>query len=390
MDRTSVWDSLALRCGKVLPHRFVLAPMTTDSSHPDGTVSDDELNYLSRRAASGFAAVITSCAYVDPGGRAWQGIGASHDNQLESLSRLAKTIDTVDALGVLQLYDAGRLAAPALVADDVIRAPSAVPSARPGARTPRPLAGAEVDRLVDSFVAAARRGVDAGFDGIELHGANHYLIHQFFSPRSNRRTDKWGTDLNGRMSFAIEVASRVRSEIGDDVALGFRLNPFEVEQNGFTLDMSVELAHELSALNLDYLHISMDNFRKNAPQPEDRDWTQSMRSVSGRSPIEAIAQAVDGRCAVVASGGIHSTEHGQEALDLGADLLAVGRAALTDPEWLGKVRNGEESSITRLLPATAENVSERLTIPDRMAKYLMSRPGWIPAEPAQQAVPQKN
>jgi 2,4-dienoyl-CoA reductase-like NADH-dependent reductase (Old Yellow Enzyme family) len=380
MVRASVWDPLVLRCGMTLAHRFILAPMTTDSSNIDGTVSTAELAYIDRRAANEFAAFITSCAYVDPDGRAWQSIGASGDQHLSSLSSVAAAFGSGDAVRILQLYDGGRLASPDLVSPERIRAPSAVASSRPGARVPRALAGAEVEGIIDSFVRAAQRGIQVGFDGVELHGANHYLIHQFFSPRSNQRDDRWGGDPDRRMAFALEIAARVREAVGARRAVGFRLNPFEVERGGFTLDDSIELARKLSHLGIDYLHISMDNFRKNSPQPEDRDWTRSVRSQDGRSPIEAIANAVNGRCAVVASGGIQGQEHAQAAMDLGADLLAIGRAALIDPEWLRKVQNGSDSTIRRLMPATSAEIEAALTIPTRMAQYLLSRPGWIPTE----------
>ncbi len=387
MARASMWDPLVLGCGTSFAHRFLLAPMTTDSSNLDGTATAEELAYISRRAANGFAAFITSCAYIDPAGRAWRGIGAAEDQQLAGLAGVAVACGAGKAAKILQLYDAGRLASAELVSPDRIRAPSAIASSRPGARVPNALTGSEVGRLLDSFARAAQRGIQAGFDGIELHGANHYLIHQFFSPRSNQRADRWGGDAQRRMAFALEVVARVREAVGAKVPLGFRLNPFEVERGGFTLDDSTELARQLSHLGIDYLHISMDNFRKNSPQPEDRDWTRAVRFSDGRSPIEAMAEAVAGRCAIVASGGIQGLEHAQAAMDLGADLLAVGRAALIDPEWLTKVRRGGDAEIRRRMPAASAEIENGLTIPSRMAQYLLSRPGWIPTEPELQPAP---
>lgn len=370
-----VWQPLRLPNGTVLPNRFVIAPMTTDSAQPDGTVSDEELRYVKRRCAAGeFAAGITSCAYVAEDGRAWQGIGAARAAHLDSLRATASAFRCGGSLAVLQLYDGGRIADPRILGPGVLRAPSAVASLRQGAPVPRALDAADVGALVDAFGDAARRGEEAGFDGIEIHGANHYLIHQFRSPRANHRTDVWAGD-----AFPLAVADAVRVATGSATVVGFRLNPFESEAGGFTLDDSVRLAGELSTMGLDYLHVSMDDFRRNNPQREDRDWTKAQpRPRENRSPLTAIADAVDGRCAVIASGGIASVADAEEALGLGADLVAVGRATLVDPDWLPRTRAGEP--VRTHLPADVAQMGAEAAIPERMARYLLSRPGWIPVE----------
>jgi 2,4-dienoyl-CoA reductase-like NADH-dependent reductase (Old Yellow Enzyme family) len=114
-----------------------MAPLTTDSSHQDGTAAEDELEFVRRRAASGFGITISSAAYVADDGRSWQGIGAAHDGHLSSLHRLAEAMRAAGSLAILQIYDGGRIAKPELIGEQVMRAPSAVASLRPGARTPR-------------------------------------------------------------------------------------------------------------------------------------------------------------------------------------------------------------------------------------------------------------
>jgi 2,4-dienoyl-CoA reductase-like NADH-dependent reductase (Old Yellow Enzyme family) len=175
-----------LRCGLELKNRVLMAPMTTEASEDDGSVSTEELAYLRRRARSGVSAVITSCAFVDAEGKSFRGIGASSDHLIESLARIANTIHDGGARAILQLYDGGRLSL------GPPRAPSAVAPSRPNARVPREMSDGQIERLISAFAEAAERAVRAGFDGIELHGANHYMIHQFFSPRANHRTDHWG------------------------------------------------------------------------------------------------------------------------------------------------------------------------------------------------------
>ncbi|WP_301121843.1 alpha-hydroxy-acid oxidizing protein [Mycolicibacterium fortuitum] len=375
---TDPWSPLRFTSGATLRNRFMLAPMTTNSSDPQGRVTDDELRYLGRRGATEFGAAVTSCAYVHEDGRSWEGIGASTDDHLESLRAVAQAIGRGGALTLLQLYDGGRIALPGLVGPSGIRGPSPIPSARPDARTPRELQSGEIDDLITAFGRAAALGVQAGFDGIEIHGANHYLIHQFFSPRANRRDDEWGGDAARRARFPLAVAEAVRSAVGPAVTVGFRVTPFESEAGGYTLDDSALLCDQLAETGVDYVHISMDDFRKNSPQPEDRDWTKSREAVESRNPIAAIATAVAGRSAVVASGGIRELDDATEALGAGADLVAVGRAALIDPEWVDKMKAGQHQSVRTHLPADRHDIETALTIPGQMVKYLLSRPGWIP------------
>src|SRR3954452_1787460 len=179
-----VWTPLRFNCGREIANRFVIAPLTTDASHQDGKVTESELEFVRRRAASGFGATISSAAYVEQDGRSWQGIGAAHGGHLSSLRRLAEAMRAAGGLAILQIYDGGRIAKPELIGPQRLRAPSAVASLRPGARTPRAMTADEIEGLIASFRKAASLARKAGFDGAEIHGANHYVVHQFFSPRA--------------------------------------------------------------------------------------------------------------------------------------------------------------------------------------------------------------
>src|SRR5262245_13495689 len=248
-----VWSPFRFNCGRELANRFVIAPLTTDSSHDDGTAAENELEFVRRRAAGGFGATISSAAYVEQDGRSWQGIGAAHDGHLSSLTRLAEAMRAAGGLAILQIYDGGRIAKPELIGENCLRAPSAVASLRPGAKTPRAMTTDEVESLIASFREAASLARKAGFDGVEVHGANHYAVHQFFSPRANHRVDHWGGTLSKRMNFALAVAEAVRHALGPELILGFRVTPFEAEADGYTLEESKQLCGELARLDLDYI-----------------------------------------------------------------------------------------------------------------------------------------
>jgi 2,4-dienoyl-CoA reductase-like NADH-dependent reductase (Old Yellow Enzyme family) len=375
-----VWSPLRFNCGREMANRFAMAPLTTDASHEDGTVTEHELEFVRRRAAGGFGAVISSAAYVEDSGRSWQGIGAAHDGHLSGLRRLAEAMRAAGGLAILQIYDGGRIAKPELIGEQGLRAASAVASLRPGAKTPRAMTSDEVEKLIASFRDAAALARKAGFDGVEIHGANHYAVHQFFSPRANHRVDHWGGTLAKRMNFPLAVAQAVRDALGPELIAGFRVTPFEAEADGYTLEDSKLLCGELARLGLDYISVSLDDYRKSRPTGETRVYNGPVEQSYNleASPITEFARVIAGRAAVLASGGIKTCADAEGAIALGADLVAIGRAVVVDPEWLSKVRSDREASIRAGLPKDEREIAKALSIPPRMVEYLLSRPGWIP------------
>jgi 2,4-dienoyl-CoA reductase-like NADH-dependent reductase (Old Yellow Enzyme family) len=238
----------------------------------------------------------------------------------------------------------------------------------------------EVENLIASFREAASLARKAGFDGVEIHGANHYAVHQFFSPRANHRVDHWGGTLSKRMNFPLAVAQAVRDALGPKRIAGFRVTPFEAEADGYTLEDAKLLCHELAKLDLDYISVSLDDYRRSRPTGETRVYNGPVEKsfTPAESPITEFARVIAGRSAVMASGGIKTCGDAEGAIKLGADLVAVGRAVVVDPEWLSKVRSKREASILAGLPKDEGEIAEALSIPPRMVEYLLSRPGWIP------------
>ena len=344
-----VWSPFRFNSGREMANRFAIAPLTTDSSYEDGTATENELEFVRRRAASGFST------------------GSPKRCVLQEVLRSSK-------------YDGGRIAKPELIGERCLRAPSAVASLRPGAKTPRAMTANEVGNLIESFGEAASLARKAGFDGVEIHGANHYAVHQFFSPRANHRVDHWGGALSKRMNFPLAVAQAVRDALGPKLIAGFRVTPFESEPDGYTLEDAKLLCSELTKLDLDYISVSLDDYRMSRPVGETRvyDGPVEKSYTPAENPITEFARVIAGRSAVMASGGIKTRIDAEGAIKMGADLVAVGRAVVVDPEWLSKVRSKSEASILAGLPKDELEISKALSIPPRMVEYLLSRPGWIP------------
>lgn len=221
-------ESFTLPSGRILKNRVLMAPMTNSSSHPNGDVTEEELVYYSRRAKSGIGAIITACANVEPLGIGFpNAIAADTDERIPSLAKLASAIKDNGSVAILQIFHAGRMSNPDLLHGEQPVSASAVAAIRPDAVTPREMSGEEVDATIRAFGDATRRAIEAGFDGVEIHGANTYLIQQFFSPlQSSYRQVGWrckGTDGIPTSRYRISETSGTRAR---KITFHYRLPTF--------------------------------------------------------------------------------------------------------------------------------------------------------------------
>jgi 2,4-dienoyl-CoA reductase-like NADH-dependent reductase (Old Yellow Enzyme family) len=177
------------------------------------------------------------------------------ERHIDGLRRWAQAARHDDTTAIVQVNHPGRQT-PTGLSERVV-APSAIPIAYRGAfPKPRALTDAEIVELVERFATTAKTVVDAGFDGVQLHGAHGYLISQFLSPRANKRTDRWGGDAEGRRRFLLEIAVAVRAAIGADKILAVKLNSADFQRGGFSEDESLEVVQLLSSEGIDLLEIS--------------------------------------------------------------------------------------------------------------------------------------
>jgi 2,4-dienoyl-CoA reductase-like NADH-dependent reductase (Old Yellow Enzyme family) len=352
--------------GIELPNRLVMAPMTTFSGNPDGTVSDAELKYYGRRAAS-VGMLVTACAYVIPHGKGFYGqIGAHDDAMVPGLKKIADAVHAKGAKAVLQIYHGGRMCPPAEVPGQQLLSASDVPASHGNLPAPRAMTEQEILETIDAFGQATRRAVEAGFDGVEIHGANTYLLQQFFSPHSNRRNDQWGGSLENRMAFPLAVVTEVTdkaAEAGRPFIVGYRISPEEIENPGIEIDDTLAFVELLAAQKLDYLHVSTMDF--NAGSLRD--------AQDKRSRTMMIYEKVGQKLPVIGVGGLHTAQDVASVLEKGVHLVALGRELLMEPEWLQKVKDDKELRTTLSVSAQHE-----LDIPDPMWQALLSRKGWLP------------
>lgn len=309
---------------KIAPNRIALAPMTNSQSHDDGSLSDDEYNWLIRRAKEGFGIIITCAAHVSLDGQGWKGeLGVFSDDLLPGLTKLASGIKQYGSLGIVQLYHGGA------------RSPESITGKQPwsaqaheykvGEKTVKVRAGSveEIETTIQNFVEAAKRTEKAGFDGVELHGAHGYLISQFISKAINQREDQWGGSFENRIHFARTILKEVKKAVSKDFIVGIRISP---EEKGIFLgidfDESMELAKLLAEDGADYIHISpWDSFKHPDKYPNTKTIIEYMR--------EAIPQDTP----IMVAGEIWSGADAEKAIELGSEFIALGKAAIGMPDW---------------------------------------------------------
>lgn len=364
-----LFDSFTFKNGINLKNRLMMAPMTNFSSNEDGTVTDAEVDYYVRRS-KGVSMVITACTYVTRNGKGFHGeFGADTDEMIPSLKKLATAIKAEGAKAVLQIFHGGRECPPELVPNGDIVSASDVQSERNSAKAPRALTEEEVQHIIAAFGETTRRAIEAGFDGVEIHGANGYLIQQFFSPHSNRRYDQWGGSLEKRMAFPLAVVDEVKKAAAqhakEPFIVGYRFSPEEPEEPGITMADTLQLIDALAEKDLDYLHISLNDF-----------WSKPRRGVDDdRSRMEIIHERVGGKVPVIGVGSLYSADDVIKAFETGVPLLALGRELIIDPDWVEKVETGRENEIETKIDTGAQ---ARLVVPDPLWQAIINTPGWFP------------
>jgi 2,4-dienoyl-CoA reductase-like NADH-dependent reductase (Old Yellow Enzyme family) len=314
---------LTLRSGLVVNNRVAVAAMTNGQSLADGRIGDDEIHWLACRADGGFGMVATCAAYVSKDGKAWDGqLGVDRDGDAVNLARFATRLSRAGAAGIVQLFHGGVRATQRLTGEHVWSA-TVFHEDGPKFETPRAATLADIERVIDDFVAAAARCQAAGFQGVELHGAHGYLLTQFLSATQNTRTDEWGgLALEKRARLVREVLRRVRARTGPSFTVGVRMS-FESGGNtkGIDLDEALQVARWLADDGADFIHASL--FYAERPTQKYPD----------KHAIPLIREVLPKHVALIACGNIWTPADAAAALDRGADMVALARCAIFNPDW---------------------------------------------------------
>jgi 2,4-dienoyl-CoA reductase-like NADH-dependent reductase (Old Yellow Enzyme family) len=354
----SLHEPLTFIRGKAMPNKFMLAPLTNLQSHADGVLSDEEFHWLTMRATGGFGATMTCAAHVEARGQGFPGqLGIFDDKHIAGLTRLAAAINATGSVSLAQLHHAGIRSPKELIGEQPV-GPS--DNEETGARA---LSTGEVEGLIDAFATAAQRAEQAGFDGVELHGAHGYLLCAFLSLEINTRTDQYGGDVHNRARPLTQAITEIRKRCNPNFTVGVRLSP---ERFGMVFSEILELAQTLlTNAEIDFLDMSLwDSFK----EPNDE-------AFKGRTLVEHFAALDRGDVRLGVAGKIMTPADAARVIELGADFPLLGRAAILNhdfPKQMLANPNFEPATI----PVSAAYLAEEGLSP-KFLTYMQTWKGFV-------------
>ena len=367
---------LSLGNGISLKNRIVMSPMTTWASNDDYTISDEEVDYYKKRV-NGVGLVITGCTHVTA-----NGIGFTHefagynDTFLPSLKKLAAAAKSGGAPAILQMFHAGNKAIPGLIPNGEVVSASAVPSGPivlfEKENLPKELSANEILEIIKAFGETAKRAIEAGFDGVEIHGAHGFLLQNFISPFFNRRDDRWGGSLENRLRLSLEILREVKdvvSKYGErPFLIGYRISPEEMPQQTYGLPDTFALMDKLIEEKIDYLHFSLlDAVNQKPIDPE-----------FSKEPISVVLNSyANNRVPVLVAGGVTTPAMADQVIDYGISMVAIGRTLIVNPNWVELVESGKDEKIASILKL---DTVEDKKIPAKLLAIFEALKGWVPTE----------
>lgn len=334
-----LFETVTLPNGVELKNRFVLAPLTHISSNDDGTISDVEIPYIEKRFKD-VGLAINAASNVNDIGKAFPGQpSVAHDSDIEGLKRLAQAMKKNGAKALVQIHHGGAQALANLTPNGDVVAPSPITLKSFGQQhehDAREITPKEIEQTIKDFGEATRRVIEAGFDGVEIHGANHYLIHQFVSPYYNRRNDEWSDHMKFPTAVIDEVLKAKSEYASDDFIVGYRLSPEEAESPGISMEITEQLINTITEKSIDYVHISLGDIHS----------TTREGKYAGQERLKLIHQWVDGRIPVIGVGSVFTADDALDAIEsTGVELVALGREILLDYNFISKIQEGKEDEI---------------------------------------------
>ena len=315
----------ALKTEKLtLNNRLVFPPMATEKSSEGGKLGQGILDYYDEKSKGGYISlIIIEHSFISEQGKASKGqLSVADDRNNEGLKELANAIHKNGSKAVMQINHAGSATTSEVTGQEIV-GPSAVMHPR-GKEIPKELTKEDIKKIVKNFKNSAKRVKDAGFDAVEIHSAHGYLLNQFYSPITNKRTDEYGGDILNRIRIHLEVIKAVREAVGKDFPILLRLGACDYMEGGNTTEDAKIAAKEFEKVGIDILDISGGVRGYISP------------GVTGQGYFGDVTKAIKEivKMPVILTGGITEAKAADELLKEGkADLIGVGRAIYKDSAW---------------------------------------------------------
>ena len=372
-----LFEKITLNNKVTVPNRLAIAPLTLFGSNPDGTLSKEESEYLKQRATNIGLYIVGATAVSQEGIAFACQPRALTDKDIPSLTERAKIIKSQGALVINQIHHGGALAlkeysslSPLAPSEEIANKELEKRGGNTKENKIKEFTDKDIKRIINDFAKATELSIKSGYDGVEIHGANNYLIQQFYSPYTNRRKDEWGGSDDKRMSFPLKVIDAV-CKVRDDMKkpnfiIGYRLSPEEPYEGGLTMTETLKLVRVLCKKPLQYIHISQKNFFQNARNGEG----------AGQERLKLIHNETKGKVALIGVGGLFSEKDFEKALNTGfCEFIGCGRASMLNKD-LGtilKEKKGEKFNM-EIEPEHPEKYS----IPSTLWKFCVAGGDWLP------------
>ena len=339
-----------------MKNRIMMTPMGTNYGESSGEMSFLHINYYEQRAKGGVGLIMVENASVDSpeGSNGTTQLRIDHDNYLPRLFKLTETVHKHGACIGIQINHAGASAQSARTNMQPVSA-SDIPS-KAGGEIPRPLSKDEIMRIVKKYGEAAKRAQIAGFDTVEIHGGHSYLLSQFLSPITNKRTDEFGGSLENRARFARLVIEEVRRQVGPFFPIFLRISADEFMEGGNTLEDSLEYLKYLEK-EVDVIDVSCGLNGSIQYQIDANHFPDGWRSYMAKAVKERFGKPC------VTMGNIRDPHVAEDILARGdADLIGMGRGLIADPDWVNKVEFGDVCDIRKCISCNIGCAGNRIGI----------------------------
>ena len=374
MDKTLLFSKVILNNSVEVPNHLAIAPLTLFSSNPDGTINDQEREYLKQRATNIGLYILGAQVVSQEGITAMNFPGTFCDKDIPSIKERAEIIKSQGALAINQIHHGGALAlkqysgmTPVVPSKDIAEKEAKL---RGDNTEMHELTDSEIKEIIEKFAHATELSIKAGYDGVEIHGANNYLIQQFYSPHTNKRADNWGGSDEKRMNFALKIVDaccKIREKYNKpEFIIGYRLSPEEPYENGITMTETLKLIRALVQKNIQYIHISQKDYFKKARRGEGK----------GIERLKLIHDITKNKVALIGVGGLKSEKNIYDALNTGfSEFIAVGMASILNPDFAILLKEGKGDKINLELDP---NRPELYKIPKHLWEMCLEGQDWLP------------
>ena len=377
VDNSKLFEKYTLNNKVEVPGLLAVAPLTLFGSNPDGSVSDEEREYLKLRATNIGLYILGATAVSQEGIAFYNQPRALSDKDIKPNAERVKIIKDQGALAINQIHHGGALAkkeysgVPVLaVSADVANKELEKQGMAEKDNKCIEMTDKDIRRIIDDFARATEISLKAGYDGIEIHGANNYLLQQFYSGYTNKRTDEWGGSLEKRMRFPLEVVDaccKIRDKYNKpEFIIGYRLSPEEPFEDGITMTETMALVRALVKKPIQYIHVSEKNYFQEVRRGEG----------VGIPRLKIIHEETKGKTALIGLGGLYSDKDFNKALNSGySDFIGTGRASMLNKDLAILLKEGKGDKLNLTLES---DHPEKYLIPKLLWGMCLKGGEWTP------------